>query len=308
MSLADIVKALGGDLYGPWRATIPGPGHGPEDRSVSLFVDRTGRLVVTSFGRTAWQEVIDDLRDRGLIDRDKRLVGGAPSAEGWTGASRAELARGEKVRIAQAIWATGGPIAGTLAERHVRGRGIERSLPGGEALRHTMHAPVRAYDPDDRRTRPALLAAVRTADGVLSAVEITFLDRSGARADRLRLARKTVGAIPPGSAVRLDPIAPQMLVGEGIFTTLSASQRFGLPGWALLSTARLVTWTPPAGVRAVLVAGDNGRAGRAAARRLVARLSVEGVRARAAFPPDGFGDWNEVEAAARAEVRRGKAG
>ena len=293
MSLADIVKEIGGDLYGADRAVIPGPGHGPSDRSVSLLVDRSGRLVVTSFGRSTWQEVVDDLRARGLIDREKRLVGGVGASVRLAPAA-ADVSRGEKVRIAQAIWATGGPVAGTLAERHMRGRSIRRALPDGEALRHTPGAPLRAYDPDDRRTWPALLAGVRTADGLLTAVEITFLDRSGARADGLRLPRKTIGTIPPGSAVRLDPSAPDMLVGEGVFTTLSASQRFGLAGWALLSTARLVTWTPPGGVRQVLVAGDNGAAGRAAARRLVTRLREAGVQARAVFPPEGLGDWNEA--------------
>ena len=64
MSLADIVKQIGGDLYSPSRAIVPGPGHSPEDRSVSLMVDRDGRLVVRSFGRSTWQEVFDDLRRR----------------------------------------------------------------------------------------------------------------------------------------------------------------------------------------------------------------------------------------------------
>lgn len=296
MSLADIVKAVGGELCGASRALIPGPGHGPEDRSISLFVDRDDRVVVTSFGRSTWQEVVDDLRERGLIDRDKRLIGAGVAGPPQPSA-RPDPAPAERIRAAQAIWADGRAVAGTLAERHIRSRAVVRPLPGPEALRHTSRAPVRAYDPDDDRVRLALLAGIHTAEGALTAVEITFLDRLGHRASGLRLPRKTVGPVPRGSAVRLDPAAPEMVVGEGVFTTLSATQRFGLPGWALLSTARLVTWTPPSGVRRVLVAGDNGRAGRIAAGRLVARLRAAGVAARALFPPDAYGDWNELDAA-----------
>lgn len=303
MSLADIVKALGGELYGPSRASVPGPGHGPQDRSVSLFVDRSGRLVVSSFGRTAWQEVVDDLRLRGLIDADKRLIGGAPVGAGWTRAAP-EVSRGDKVRAARAVWGDGDPIARTLAERHVRARAVVRDLPSAFALRHSRAAPLRAYDPEDLRSRPALLAGVRTPAGDICAVEVTFLDRSGDRARDLRLTRKTIGAIPPGSAVRLDPPATEMLVGEGVFSCLSASQRFGLPVWALLSTARLVTWSPPEGVRAVLIAGDNGVVGRRSAYRLAGRLRAAGVRARTEFPPEGFEDWNAVDAEARRRAER----
>lgn len=304
MSLADIVKALGGELYGPWRASIPGPGHGAEDRSISLFVDRAGRLVVTSFGRTAWQEVVDDLRLRGLIDADKRLVGGASAGGGWSRPAAPDLSRAEKARVAAAVWSTGLPIGGTLAERHMRSRAIARDLPTEAALRHTSRAPLRAYDPQDDRVRAALLAGVRAPDGDVCAVEVTFLDRGGGRAQGLTLSRKTIGAIPPGSAVRLDTAAGELLVGEGVFSCLSASQRFQAPAWALLSTARLVTWAPPEGVRAVLIAGDNGEAGHRAAHRLAARLRAGGVRARTLFPPPGFEDWDALDMACRRRAER----
>ena len=52
-----------------------------------------------------------------------------------------------------------------------------------------------------------------------------------------------------------------MLVGEGVFTTLSATERFGLPGWALLSTRNLRAWSPPEGVRSILIAADRGKDG-----------------------------------------------
>jgi hypothetical protein len=88
-----------------------------------------------------------------------------------------------------------------------------------------------------------------------------------------------------------------MLVGEGVFTTLSASERFGLPGWALMSTRNLRVWAPPEGVRSVLIAADRGKDGEASADRLQQRLCEAGVAASVALPPEPWGDWNEWSSA-----------
>ncbi len=297
MSLVDIVKELGGDLYGRDRAMIPGPGHAPEDRSVSLKVDRNGRLVVTSFGRSTWQEVLDHLRIRGFIDDQKRLLGGG-TGRGYHGdAAERALPAAARMRVAHEIWAAARPIDGTISERHCRLRAITRPLPGDGVLRHSAEAPLRAYEREDRRRHPALAVAIRDRSGGLVAVELTFLDRDGHRARRLKLQRKIVGVIPEGASVHLDSPGPSMLVGEGVFTTLSASGRFGLPAEAALSTSRLITWRPPEGVREVLVAGDNGAGGRRAARLLATRLREAGLKVRVAFPPREYGDFNDLERA-----------
>ena len=119
---------------------------------------------------------------------------------------------------------------------------------------------------------------------------------NGRRAEDLRLSRKTVGVAPGGCAVRLDPAAESMLVGEGVFTTRSASEWFGLPGWALTSTRNLRVWSPPAGVRSVLIAADRGVDGEASAEVLRGGLAAAGLVATIALPPGAFGDWNEWSA------------
>ena len=93
--------------------------------------------------------------------------------------------------------------------------------------------------------------------------------------------------------MRLDPAAPEMLVAEGVFTALSASEWFGLPAWALMSTRNLRAWIPPAGVRSVLIAADRGKDGEASAARLEGRLRDLGLVATLALPPSPWGDWNE---------------
>ncbi len=290
MSLKSIVRALGGDLYaGGRRANIPAPGHSRRDRSVSLL-ERDGRLIIHTFGDGVWRPVPEDLPARGLL---------AEGADGPAASSPrlgGDEDRTRRREVAQALWASGRKIAGTLSERHCRLRGLVGDPPGPTALRHHGLAPLSVYRPGPA-TRPALLAGVCDPDGVVTAIEITYLRADGHRASALRLARKTVGAVAPGSAVRLDVAAETLLVAEGVFTALSARRRFCLPAWALLSTSNLRAWRPPPGVRRVVIAADRGRDGEASAAALARALRALGVSTRIVLPPPGFGDWNELDAA-----------
>jgi hypothetical protein len=286
MPLHAIVRALGGDLYdGGLRASIPAPGHSRRDRSVSLLWSN-GRLIVHSFGEADWREVRDQLRALRLI---------APTEEALAEpAPRSRLAPEPRVAIASRLWAEARPIGGTLAERHLRLRHIHRDLP--DALRFHPAAPLAVYA-GGRTAKPALVAAITEPSGRLTAVEITYLDTSGRRAETLRLSRKTIGVVPRGSAVRLDDAARTLVVAEGVATALSAAEQLQAPVWALLSAGNLAAWSPPPGVRAVLIAGDRGRPGERAAAALSARLQGLGVLSRVTLPPSPFGDWNEAAGA-----------
>jgi hypothetical protein len=284
-SLAGIVAALGGELYdGGRRASVPAPGHGPADRSASLrLVD--GRLLIHGFGRTGWREIRDDLEARGLWPGS-----GAPPAEAGGAALRPD--RRARVAAARALWDGLAPLGGDgPAAARLRLRGIELDPVRLHDLR-TGRVPVSVYRPDGR-VRPALVAGIRAGEA-LTAVEIAYLGPDGGEPRGMRLARKTVGVLPAGCAARLAPAAGAMLVAEGVFTTLSAMVRFGRPGWALFAAHNLARWTPPEGVRDVLVCGDRGAAGERAARTLAARLTAMGVAARVRLPPPGYGDWNDL--------------
>ncbi len=288
MSLQAIVAALGGDLYqNGRRANVPAPGHSADDRSVSLLL-ADGRVVIHGFGAADWREVRDHLRRLGFVDAHGRLTG-----VGLSGPSARKPDRSIRIAAALKLWDGGRPLAaGDPASRHLRRR---RVVDGDVALalRFNPRAPISVYR-DDHRTRPALVARISDTDDRLTAVEITYLERNGLAATGLQLPRKTVGVVPPGAAVRLSPVAPEMLVGEGVVTVLSAIHRFRLPGWSLLSASNLSAWTPPAGVRSVLVAADRGQAGEAAAVRLLRRLRALRLEARIQWPDPPFDDWNEA--------------
>jgi putative DNA primase/helicase len=287
MSLRAIVRRLGGDLYdGGRRANIPAPGHSPADRSVSLL-EQDGRILIHTFGDGDWRQVREQLGGLGLLGT------GAETGRRMERAGRAAADGASRRSVAQALWDQGRPILGTLSERHCRGRGMAGALPGASALRHHPAAPISVYRPGSA-VRPALLAGVRDCDGVLSAVEITYLTPGGRRAFDLALPRKTVGVIPVGGAVRLYPPGPRLLVGEGVFTVNAAGRHFGLPAWALLSTSNLRRWRPPPGVSALLIAADRGPDGERSAAVLAEAVREAGVAVEIALPPMPFGDWDDA--------------
>ena len=294
LSLHEIVRVLGGELYaGGRRASIPAPGHSSADRSVSLL-ERDGRVIIHSFGEATWQAVRDELRRRGLIDNR-----GAPThGIAHDRPVRSAPSHTDRVARARTLWEEALPIRpATPAWRHIRGRAIATAPIDIPALRSHPEAPLSAYR-RSAATRPALLAAISDPSGALTGVEITYLTNGGSRASDMRLSRKTIGAAPAGSAVRLSPASPSMVAGEGVFTTISASEYFGLPGWALLSANNMPRWSPPESVRLVLIAADRGSVGEGAAEALRQRLEERDVTAVVRTPPEPFGDWNEAAQAA----------
>ena len=306
MSLNAIVAALGGDLYARGlRANVPAPGHSAHDRSVSLRLVE-GRVLVHAFNGADWREILDDLRARNLIDDLNRPTGGGLSSAPRPG--RPEPSDHERIDAARRLWEEARTVAGSLSATHLRLRRVQREPPGPEALRHHPAAPISAYRRQSP-TRPALLAGIRNPAGELTAVEITYLDPNGQRTRRLRLPRKTIGVIEPSSAVRLDPLQADLLVGEGVFTVLSASERFSRPGWALMSTRNLRSWRAPEGVRSVWIAADRGKDGERSARELATALRDAKISCRILLPPREHGDWNEAAQAAasrRTQRRKGE--
>ncbi|MEH6664757.1 MAG: hypothetical protein V7678_07885, partial [Brevundimonas sp.] len=209
MSLKPIVTALGGDLYAcGTRASIPGPGHSAADRSVSLLVS-DGRLVIHGFGGSDWRQARDALRRGGFIDDQGRLLDGA-MGRSPPGAGPRPDGRARR-EVAERLWRDAGPITpGTPAARHLALRGAPRGLAWPDLRQHPA-APVRVYG-GAGPTRPALFARISDRNGRLAGLEITYLDGVGRRAAGLAIPRKTVGRVPAGSAVRLSPGAPSMLV------------------------------------------------------------------------------------------------
>ena len=291
--LAQIVAACGGDLYdGGRRALIPGPGHSVHDRSVSLLATEDGRIVIHCFSpRDDWRVVKAALTARGLLDAAPTLAKAAPQQS-----VRIVMQPGTEQRVARAqrIWSEGRAMRGTPGERYLAQRAIVQGGADSSALRfHTRITSI-----DDRRRRPALLAAIVARDGALQGVQPTLLTPHSGEKARVATPRRVIGKLM-GGAVRLHEAGSVLLVGEGVESVLSASAALQLPAWAALTADNLAAFEPPCSVSRLVIACDNDVAGRRAADVLAERV-IQLMEVDILGPPQGFNDWNDW---ARQEMR-----
>lgn len=199
---------------------------------------------------------------------------------------------------ARSIYAGGGPIVGTGGENYFRlVRAIAVPLDHTEIRFHPT-CPFNPYAPDKGKTSPAIVAAIRTADGAHIGTHCTFIraDGSGkAYLPHLKGARMVAGEMA-GGFICLGRVADAAVIGEGIESTLSASQALGVPGLAAISAGNMAKLMLPWRLSRVLIAFDRDekRTGENAANTLAERAWANGVGVELAPPPDGFNDWNDA--------------
>lgn len=101
-----------------------------------------------------------------------------------------------------------------------------------------------------------------------------------------------------GSAIRLHKLngRDEIVLGEGIETTLSASELTGLPAWACMDAGKMEKVEIPEQIKRVVIAGDNDGSyvGQAAAYALAKRLKAQGKIVEVMIPPTIGEDWNNV--------------
>lgn len=280
-SLHAIVQTFGGVLLENGRsALIPGPGHSPGDRSVSLRQLPDGRILIHCFSpKDDWRDVEAMLRGSGALygvfrERSPPSVTASPQ---------------DKIARARKLWGKAEPISGTPAAAYLRARSV-RIDRWPSALRYLPAATSL----DDRRQRPALMAAIRNKAGDLQGVHVTLLSPRGSGKAHVRTPRRVIGKLS-GGAVRLtdDGISGALIVAEGLETAMSASDALGFPAWAALNAFSLARFDPPDWTTHLFIAADRGAAGEAAAATLSRRMVVRGLPVEIAFAPDCHSDWND---------------
>ncbi len=140
-----------------------------------------------------------------------------------------------------------------------------------------------------------MLATVSAPDGKAVTMHRTFLTKDGRKAPVDNPRRIMPGSIAFGSAVRLADHDETLGIAEGIETALSASKLFNVPVWAALNAGLLAKWEPPAGVKSILIFGDNDASftGQKAAYELAFRLSDK-FQTTVHLPRQTGTDWNDV--------------
>jgi hypothetical protein len=234
---------------------------------------------------------------RATLDEAQRFLGLPPSAPPPSGhAVRTPAsAPGGSAEAACRLFAMSRPVAGTLAARYLRERGLAMT-PDLTALR--FH-PRCWYRPDaDSPTPasnpgawPALIAAVTDFAGTLTGVHRTWLDLSGRAKAPVAAPRRSLGHLL-GHAVRFGAAGDVMAAGEGIETVLSLRQILpALPLAAALSAAHLAAVLFPPGLRRLYVVRDNDPAGRRAQEVLTGRAKAAGIEVLTLAP--ALGDFND---------------
>ncbi len=184
---------------------------------------------------------------------------------------------------ARRLWERCRPLTDTDAGMYLHSRGISDIVH--ESLR--FHPEV-LYREDSFVTRaPAMVAAIKGADGSINAVHRTWLDASGTGKANLPEPRKMLGP-PKGYGVQFHPERADrndIVVGEGIETVLSVTTALpGCAGIATLSSSVMAGVAIFDSIGRVLIAVDRDKSGYPAAMKLEQRLREEGRPVRLILP------------------------
>ena len=278
------------------RLTGRASGKGAAGKWVDAASSEHGDLldvIRESLGLVEFAEIADEAR------RFLSLPQEVPATPGYP--SRPTAGPSGSTGAAQRLWRMARPVAGSLAETYLRGRGIA-DLQNADPLRFLPDCYWRPDGGGPTETWPALIAAVTDLEGTVTGAHRTWLARDGRQKAPLEPPRKAMGTLL-GHGVRFGRAQDILAAGEGIETILSLRQVLpGLPMVAALSAGHLAALLFPAQLRRLYIVCDNDPAGRSAREALVARASEAGVEALAVSPM--LGDFNDdLVARGRAALR-----
>lgn len=194
-----------------------------------------------------------------------------------------------KRALALRLWENGRPIAGTLAEQYLIGRGIAPAaiVYAAAALRCD---PACYYA--DGVTHPAMIALVTDAmTNEPIAVHRTFLKADGTG----RLDKKLLGPSRNG-VIRLSPddsVTNGIAICEGIETSLSIISIGITPVWSCISAGGISTFPVLAGIEALTIFADADEAGQKAAQACANRWSA-GREVTIRSPKRNKSDWLDL--------------
>jgi putative DNA primase/helicase len=230
-----------------------------------------------------------------LADAVKCIMGGSWTPLERPSAENEAAARERKQGAALGLWRGSTRGAGTIIELYLTARGLP-GLASSPALRFRgdCHHPAGGW-------LPAMVAIVTDVTGRPVGVHRTYLTCDGSGKATVAPNKATLGPCW-GGAARLDLVAPELVIGEGIESSGSAGQLLGLPAWAAIGAGNLAAGLRlPPEVRSIIIAADNDtptrggrRPGQEAAEAAARRWRAEGRRVRIARPNCEGRDFNDL--------------
>jgi putative DNA primase/helicase len=292
-NLEELARVLDGEVIGG-QILCPAPGHSRRDRGLSVKLDPSAPegFVVNLFNGCDdddWRRARDYVKQAwGLPIRHNRYKASASDDFGEQTEqpnqqpSEKELAR---IKYAERIWDEAIDPRGTLGERYLKFRALV--LPAeliGSALRFHPTCPWGG------ERVPAVVAPFRS----ILTEQITGILRIALNPDGTKLDRRMLGRVS-GAAVKLDPPADTLVIGEGVETCMAARQLGLQPCWAVGSAGAIGTFPLFPGVATLTILGERGKgeaASRQAIRECTRRWRRAGRQVDVAWP-DVRGDAND---------------
>jgi len=280
--VGDVRNTRGRSMHVRLRANAKGPAGKWVDEQSGEHGDLLD-VIRESRGLNEFRDVADEAcrflalprRETGRMEYEPATARGSPDA-------------------ARRLFAMSQPIAGTLAERYLAGRGI---LLGSleRSLRFHPGCYYRDLRTGETLKLPALIAAVTDLDGHITGLQRTWLDPAGSGKAQLDDPRRSLGhLLGNGIWLGLEPGAPVpvMAAGEGFETMASLRTVMpALPVAAATSANHLASLILPPGCRRLYIAADADAAGRHGIERLSQRAGEAGILAMALRPQ--LGDFND---------------
>jgi hypothetical protein len=281
----EVTLALGGRWHGRY-GTAACPVCQPErrrDQNALTLAD--GKASLLAHCKRAGCDFLDILDAAGLLSDDYCAPDLSRIAQRHT---EAKAQAEKRAMAAKRLWAETQPIAGTVAETYLRGRGISCALP------HTLRFHSHCWHGPNESRWPAMVALVEGGEGF--AVHRTYLRPDGSGKAGLAGGDKLMLGATAGGAVRLSGGISRLVVAEGIESALSLlCGLLAEPAtvWAALSTSGLRSLRLPEKPSRLVIAGDGDQPGREAAHALATRAHTLGWSVAMLEPGNGA-DFNDV--------------
>jgi Virulence-associated protein E/Toprim domain len=295
MNAAEIAAKLGkARLEGrDWRTDCPVcTGH-----NLTLSDGKT-RLLVTCFNGCKAEEVLAELRQRGLYGPNGAQTNGASHHHPETRAeheARAQSATAKRqARRANALdmLRDSVPADDTMAATYLASRLLLGPIPA--ALRWVPSI----WHKEAAAGFPALVGLVEHTELGAVGIHAIFLNPLDATS-RLSIEprKKSFGPVK-GGAVRLAPAGPVIALAEGIEDALTFMQATGTPSWAAITAPGMRSFVPPPRSETATIIliedSDENQTGQKAVAETARRLAKAGYEIKIAGPVAGFKDLNEA--------------
>lgn len=287
--VGDVRNTRGRSMHVRLRTNAKGPAGKWVDEATTEFGDLLD-VIRESCGLIEFRDVADEAR---------RFLSMPLPPPRPPGAQRQPAAARRSPDAARRLFAMSLPIAGTLAERYLAGRGILLSAHE-RALRFHPGCYYRDLVTGETQTHPALIAAVTSLDGRITGLQRTYLAPGLDPSDKVGKAqladpRRSLGHLL-GNGIWLghqpDAPVPVMAAGEGFETMASLRTVMpALPVAAATSANHLAGLIFPSACRRLYIAADADAAGRRGIERLSQRAAESGILALVLRPQ--LGDFND---------------